>query len=188
VSGASGRGPNPMANCSVCRSNQLGYINSLVIAGTPSMKQIAANTGVSYDAIRRHTKNDHDGFVSASKPATTTASSTPLPAGSSPVDVMRRTLDDLAATDISKLPARAQAAHAESVRRVAESLARMDPSDSGPIEVRVADVPGLEGFLGDLLLILNEFPQIRARVAASMTEHGLMSERRPTDVPTKEAA
>lgn len=166
VSGSSGRGPVPGALCTVCRSPMLGFIDAGITSGS-TLRSIANQTGVSYAALKRHAANH---VVVASPSASPTARLGP---GASSLDAMRQTLDDLIATDLSTLSARGKAAHAEAIRRVAETLARMEPPET--LEVaRVEDVEGLPEFLGDLFLLGEKHPAIRADIGALFRKHGLI--------------
>lgn len=127
----------------------MGYVESS-IAGGRSMKSLAAETGLAYDAIRRHVANH------AAPPAPSVAPSTSaLPAGSTPYDVMRARVDDLASMDTSKMSSRDRIQHSEELRRAAESLARLAPIDPTAATIRVSDVAGLPELMGGLLDIVD---------------------------------
>lgn len=137
--------------CKVCNDARRGYVDSL-IAGGRSMKSIEAETGLPYDSIRRHVANH---VAKAAPPSRVTSASTALPAGSSPYDVMRARVDDLAAMDTRTMSNRDRIAHSEELRRAAETLSKLTPVDPSAGVVRVEDVEGLPEFFAAMFDTFN---------------------------------
>jgi hypothetical protein len=143
--------------CAACRAPNRSHLDALLVAGKKSMKAMAVETGVPYDAIRRHAANGH--VTGLSKGASSSPSSAPLPAGATPFEVMRKRVDDLAAMDTSTMSNRDRIQHSEELRRAAETLARLSPVDPTTQVITVADVMGLNELMGELL-ILRDRPSI----------------------------
>lgn len=158
-------GPIPTSACSVCSHALRGYIDSLVTAGNRSMKSVAAETRVSYDALRRHSARHV-----APQASVVAVPSAPLPAGSTPAEVMRRRVDDLIAMDTSAMSSRDRIAHSEELRRAAESLARMAPPPP-PDGVSFHEVNGLAEFFADLMTLVDRFPMIRPAMIDMTRRH-----------------
>lgn len=158
------------AGCSVCNHPRLSHIDRLIVAGNRSLASIAAEVGVHYSALRRHTAK-HVARPAVPPANAPTTSGGGLPAGSSPVAVMRKTVDDLAAIDASKLPPAQRVAHLDALRRATESLARMEPP-AAPDSVRIEDVEGLAPFLADVFLALEPYPDARKALGAVIEKHG----------------
>lgn len=172
MNGSGGRGPNPTANCTVCRSAMVGFIDAGIASGS-TLRSIANSTGVSYAALRRHAANHVAPRSSGAVP--TAASAAPLPPGASPLDSMRRRLDVLNAMDESTMSSRDRIQHSEELRRAAETLARMEPP-SRPDGVSFAEVDGLAEFFADIAGLAAKFPMIQSDLAAISARHFPMTE------------
>lgn len=137
------------ARCLVCRSGKVGSIDALVRAGTRTLKDIAADHGVPYSALRRHAAN-HVAPSTSGSPAA--AGTTMLPAGATPYDTMRKRVDDLNAMDSTTMSSRDRIAHANELRLAAESLAKLTPVDPDLGTIDPMSVPGV----GEILAMIFE--------------------------------
>ena len=159
------------ARCAVCGHPRVAYVDRLVTAGNRSLKSIAAEVGVSYDALRKtHVPNHLPVAAAARGAAARGGGGGGVAPGASPLDVLRNNMDQLAAIDVTRLPASQRAQHLESVRRAAESLAKMEPP-AAPTEVTLRDVRGLEEFLADVFLALEPHPEARRALRAVIEKH-----------------
>ena len=149
--------------CSICLSAQRSRIDAMMTGNQP-LSHIAKQYGVSYAALRRH-KANHLGNAMPPAPAPVT-----IAAGSTPLEVLRGTVDALAAVDLAKLTPAQLGKHAENVRRAAESLARMEPPRE-PDAWRVRDVEGMDDFLADMLDALDPHPAALAALKPVIAKH-----------------
>lgn len=130
--------------CTVCGHPRVAYMDRLLRGGSRSIKSVASEVGVSYAALRRHSQN-HVGPATGNQPTSPSGSSgtTALPAGSTPYDVMRARVDDLAAMDTRTMSNRDRIQHSEELRRAAETLAKMTPVDPDLGTIDPMSVPGV---------------------------------------------
>ncbi len=152
-SGDAMSGPIATSRCSVCNDARLPAINAMIASGKTLKDVHAVHVGTSYAALRRHAAN-HVAPSSSSRPPMVA----PDP-NATPYEVMRKTVDDLRAIDTAGLAPRNAIIHLDALRRATESLARLSPVDPATSVIRVADVAGLNEFLGELL-ILRDRPRI----------------------------
>ena len=158
---ASGRGGGPLsgAQCTICNDPQRAQIDA-ALQGGMAIRKTASTFSVKYDATRRHWMNHVVPTVQGANP-----NGWQPPAGASWRDKMEALATALETGKIrSDMAAQLRMAYKE-----------LDEADTGgPLELTVADVPGLAEMMGELFLALDPYPQAREAMGKVMRKHGFL--------------